>query len=98
MVPFLKVPPVITKSTANLPYHEERAESCKETQIRVLLVKKLFFLLNWITVQHLRARDITMNMDETPVTSIGSCEASQTPTSMSRPSSVGPFIHLTSVD
>lgn len=64
----------------------------------LLLVKKLFFLLNWITVPHLRAKDITMNMDETPVISIGPCEASQTPTSMSHPSSAGPFIHLTSVD
>ena len=64
----------------------------------LLLVKKLFFLLKWITVPHLRARDITMNMDETPVTSVGPCEASQAPTSMSRPSSVGPFTPWTSVD
>ena len=28
--------------------------------------------------QHLRARDITMNIDETPIISIGSCETSQT--------------------
>ena len=64
-----------------------------------LLLVKMFFLLNWITVQHLRARDITMNIDETPIISIGSCETSQSLTGMSLPCSVGPFIpHLTSVD